>query len=87
MKHDVDLKAHLTKLHQTSAGKPAKEEGHLCYWEITKVRLKDGGNHGKAWGRFVWRGKYIDPKNYVDDVVKGKQLTRNFLFPFADDNR
>ncbi|TKY87003.1 hypothetical protein EX895_003680 [Sporisorium graminicola] len=56
--HDVDLKAHLTELHQ-KGGKVEKEEGHVCYWEITKVRLKDGGNHGKAWGRFVWRGKPI----------------------------
>ncbi|SJX66493.1 uncharacterized protein SRS1_11316 [Sporisorium reilianum f. sp. reilianum] len=56
--HDVDLKAHLTKLHQ-KGGKVDKEDGHMCYWEITKVRLKDGGNHGKAWGRFVWRGKPI----------------------------
>lgn len=55
--HDVDLKAHLAKLHHTGATKTNKDEGHLCYWEITKVRLKDGGNHGKAWGRFVWRGK------------------------------
>ncbi|GAC95065.1 hypothetical protein PHSY_002640 [Pseudozyma hubeiensis SY62] len=38
VKHDLDLKAHLTKLHQTSAGKSAKEEGHLCYWEITKTQ-------------------------------------------------
>ncbi|KAN0062359.1 hypothetical protein ACQY0O_005241 [Thecaphora frezii] len=36
---------------------PQKEEGHLCYWEVTRVKLKDGGRHGKAWGRLVWRGK------------------------------
>ena len=27
------------------------------YWEITRVRLKDEGNHGKAWGKLVWRGE------------------------------
>lgn len=53
----VDLKSHLTKLHTEQGGKATKEEGHLCYWEITKVRLKDGGKHGKAWGKFVWRGE------------------------------
>ncbi|SPO31718.1 uncharacterized protein UTRI_06576_B [Ustilago trichophora] len=57
--HDVDLKAHLTKLHSQGTQKVAKDEGHLCYWEITKVRLKDGGKHGKAWGKLVWRGKPI----------------------------
>ena len=34
-----------------------KNEDHLCYWEVTRVRLKDGGNHGKAWGRLFWRGE------------------------------
>ncbi|KAF8583956.1 hypothetical protein K439DRAFT_1347357, partial [Ramaria rubella] len=27
-----------------------------CYWEVTKVQIKDAGKHGKAWGRLVWRG-------------------------------
>lgn len=26
------------------------------YWEITQVRLKDEGRHGKAWGKLVWKG-------------------------------
>ncbi|KAF8529249.1 hypothetical protein BU17DRAFT_37295 [Hysterangium stoloniferum] len=27
-----------------------------CYWYVTRVKLKDGGLHGKAWGRLFWRG-------------------------------
>ena len=27
-----------------------------CYWIVTRTSLKQGGNHGKAWGRLVWRG-------------------------------
>lgn len=50
-----DLKTHIQHLQQSST-KETKTEGHLCYWEITKVKLKDGGNHGKAWGRLIWRG-------------------------------
>lgn len=28
-----------------------------CYWEVTKVRIKDEGRHGKAWGRLFWKGE------------------------------
>lgn len=38
---------------------PEKDSGHLCYWEVTRVRLKDEGRHGKAWGRLVWRGESL----------------------------
>jgi small subunit ribosomal protein S34 len=38
-----------------------KQEDHLCYWEVTRVRIKWTGEnmtpHGKAWGRLVWRGE------------------------------
>lgn len=27
------------------------------YWEITKVRIKDEGRHGKVWGRLFWKGQ------------------------------
>lgn len=27
------------------------------YWEVTKVKLKNEGRNGKAWGKLVWRGK------------------------------
>lgn len=30
----------------------------LCYWLVTRTQLKDGGRHGKAWGRLVWRGEW-----------------------------
>ncbi|KAF8511166.1 hypothetical protein JB92DRAFT_2935810 [Gautieria morchelliformis] len=30
-----------------------------CYWEITKVRIKDEGRHGKAWGRLFWKGQEV----------------------------
>ena len=29
---------------------------HGCYWKVTRVKLKDEGKHGRAWGRLVWRG-------------------------------
>lgn len=59
--HKVDLKSHLTKLHEQGSKPTRKDDGHLCYWEITKVQFKDGGKHGKAWGRLVWRGTYLKP--------------------------
>lgn len=37
-----------------------KQDNHLCYWEITKARIRKSGEkgvpHGKVWGRLVWRG-------------------------------
>ncbi|KAH9179912.1 hypothetical protein EDB89DRAFT_1841110 [Lactarius sanguifluus] len=33
-----------------------------CYWVITRTSLKQGGSHGKAWGRLVWRGKEVSPR-------------------------
>ncbi|KAF8450329.1 hypothetical protein L210DRAFT_843657 [Boletus edulis BED1] len=30
-----------------------------CYWQVTKTRLKHEGTHGKAWGKLVWRGKFV----------------------------
>lgn len=54
---EIDLKEHLRKVHAGEKKVEEKEGEYGCYWEITKVRLKDGGKHGKAWGRFVWRGK------------------------------
>lgn len=68
VEHDVDLKEHVTALLEEGA-KETKDEGHLCYWEITKVRLKDGGNHGKAWGRLVWRGKFPGLRSDVQDEM------------------
>ena len=28
------------------------------YWEVTKTSLKLHGNHGKAWGKLVWKGEH-----------------------------
>ncbi|KAI0003052.1 hypothetical protein BJV74DRAFT_958280 [Russula compacta] len=33
-----------------------------CYWIVTRTSLKKGGTHGKAWGRLVWRGKEVSPR-------------------------
>jgi len=34
-----------------------------CFWEVTRVRFRKGeGEHGKAWGRLVWRGKVVSEK-------------------------
>ncbi|KAI0284971.1 hypothetical protein BGY98DRAFT_1146929 [Russula aff. rugulosa BPL654] len=33
-----------------------------CYWVVTRTSLKKGGSHGKAWGRLVWRGKEVSPR-------------------------
>jgi len=33
-----------------------------CFWIVTRTSLKKGGNHGKAWGRLVWRGKEVSPR-------------------------
>ncbi|PWN51201.1 hypothetical protein IE53DRAFT_368274 [Violaceomyces palustris] len=47
-----------------------KQAGHLCYWEVTRVRLKNGGNNGKAWGRLFWRGKQVTPPG-KDERISG----------------
>ncbi|THH11286.1 hypothetical protein EW145_g763 [Phellinidium pouzarii] len=33
-----------------------------CFWEVSRVRLKCEGTHGKAWGKLVWRGKLVSEK-------------------------
>ena len=30
-----------------------------CFWEVTRVKLKCEGSHGKAWGKLVWRGTLL----------------------------
>ncbi|PWY98674.1 hypothetical protein BCV70DRAFT_201474, partial [Testicularia cyperi] len=62
---DVNIKDHVTALRQNGQHTVTKDEDHLCYWEVTKVKLKDGGNHGKAWGRLIWRGEY--PKRIITE--------------------
>ena len=29
------------------------------YWEIKKVKLKNDGQNGKAWGKLVWKGVFL----------------------------
>ncbi|KZO89777.1 hypothetical protein CALVIDRAFT_491415 [Calocera viscosa TUFC12733] len=29
------------------------------YWHISRVKLKNEGTKGKAWGRLVWKGKVV----------------------------
>ncbi|KAH9963121.1 hypothetical protein BC827DRAFT_1193509 [Russula dissimulans] len=33
-----------------------------CFWIVTRTSLKKSSNHGKAWGRLVWRGKEVSPR-------------------------
>lgn len=39
------------------------------YWEITRVRLKSEGSHGKAWGKLFWKGESIFLL-LIDTVIK-----------------
>ena len=32
-----------------------------CFWEVTRVKLKLNGTHGKAWGKLTWRGELSGP--------------------------
>ncbi|KAI0317739.1 hypothetical protein OF83DRAFT_1119783 [Amylostereum chailletii] len=32
------------------------------YWEITRTSLKLHGEHGKAWGKLVWKGKVVSQR-------------------------
>ena len=29
------------------------------YWLVTRTKLKQEGQHGKAWGKLVWRGAFL----------------------------
>ena len=42
------------KVHQTRWG-PKGIAG--SYWQVTRASLKKEGEHGKAWGRLIWRGQ------------------------------
>ena len=47
---------------------------HGCYWKITRVKLKDEGKHGRAWGKLIWRGQ---PKPAFS--IRISTLTLEFL--------
>ncbi|KIM67847.1 hypothetical protein SCLCIDRAFT_1209980 [Scleroderma citrinum Foug A] len=41
---------------------------HGCYWQVTRTQLKLEGKHGKAWGRLVWKGKLVSPR---EELIPG----------------
>ncbi|KAL1946595.1 hypothetical protein VTO73DRAFT_14699 [Trametes versicolor] len=38
------------------------------YWEVTRTKLKAEGQHGKAWGVLVWKGKRVGEG---DEQIRG----------------
>ncbi|KAI0771983.1 hypothetical protein BD413DRAFT_547459 [Trametes elegans] len=44
------------KVHQTRWGAKGAQGS---YWEVTRTKLKCEGEHGKAWGILVWKGKRV----------------------------
>ncbi|GJJ07664.1 hypothetical protein Clacol_010564 [Clathrus columnatus] len=52
----------------------AKQGNPNSYWQVTKVKLKHEGQHGKAWGRLYWRGK-------LAETIKGRTPERERLIP------
>jgi len=38
------------------------------YWLVTRSKLKDGGNHGKAWGQLYWKGVLVSPR---EELIQG----------------
>ncbi|KAG8985525.1 hypothetical protein FRB94_004887 [Tulasnella sp. JGI-2019a] len=43
------------------------------YWEITRVRLRNEGKNGKAWGRLVWKGRQIHEQDTM--IPRGLKYT------------
>jgi len=42
------------------------------WWEITRVKLKNEGRDGRAWGRLWWRGKLVtNTANKTDEPIDG----------------
>jgi hypothetical protein len=41
-----------------------------CWWEVTRVQLKDGGKHGRAWGRLWWNGMWNEDNDYCNIVLR-----------------
>lgn len=38
------------------------------YWLVTRTKLKLEGQHGKAWGKLVWKGKPISQR---EELIPG----------------
>ncbi|UZJ56004.1 hypothetical protein CBS101457_005324 [Exobasidium rhododendri] len=52
-----------------------KTQNHLCYWLITKARIRLAGEkrapHGKVWGRLIWRGVPVTPEGKEERIRGG----------------
>ncbi|KAI0637931.1 hypothetical protein C8Q77DRAFT_398607 [Trametes polyzona] len=53
------------KVYQTRWGAKGIEGS---YWEVTRTKLKCEGQHGKAWGVLVWKGKRVSER---DEKIPG----------------
>ncbi|KAI0796515.1 hypothetical protein C8Q75DRAFT_710148 [Abortiporus biennis] len=53
------------RMHQTRWGMKGIEG---CYWEVTRTKLKLEGQHGKAWGKLVWKGKPVSKR---EELIPG----------------
>lgn len=40
------------------------------YWVITRVKLSKDQNHGKVYGRLVWRGRSKDKDERITSALK-----------------
>ena len=45
------------------------------YWEVTRMKLKPDAQHGKAWGKLVWKGSFP-----ISPVTIASPLTVSFSF-------
>ncbi|THV05449.1 hypothetical protein K435DRAFT_961200 [Dendrothele bispora CBS 962.96] len=62
-----------------------------CYWIVTRSKFKGEGNHGRAWGKLVWRGKEVSEKperirgslkyKWAEGVSKSKEPQPSGLSP------
>ncbi|KAL1923565.1 uncharacterized protein VTP21DRAFT_8545 [Calcarisporiella thermophila] len=51
-----------------------------CYYEITKIKLKEDLRHGRAWGVMVWKGRTLDegkPKKLMQTARRQWRLLEN----------
>lgn len=46
------------------------------YWEVTRIKLKPDGQHGKAWGKLVWKGSLttVFKPLFIDGCCQDKPL-------------
>ncbi|KAG8931345.1 hypothetical protein FRC03_002397 [Tulasnella sp. 419] len=49
------------------------------YYEVTQVRLKDEGRHGKVWGRLIWKGQPIKERD--ERIRKGLKYSWKLVTP------